>query len=100
MDNGVLVNLEGMIISKATQITVSLTSLASANYTISECLIPCDQETVTATIDHSDNNPIVTILDWDNELRPKDYNFVIIAKNKHTQEQIICDPQIRNRGED
>ena len=98
MKNGVLVNLEGMIISKATQITVSLTNYTSGGYSIAECLIPCDQKTVTATIDQESINPIVTIIDRDNEAMPKDYNFVIIAINKHTQEQIVCDPQIQNKG--
>lgn len=95
MENGVVVNLEGLVISESTEITVQLTNVTSASYIITECLIPCDQKTVTATI----NNKTVSIIDRDNEKVPEDYNFVIIAKNRHTHEQIVCDPQVHNKGE-
>lgn len=98
LENGVEVNLEGLIISQPTKITVQLSNVTSANYIITECLIPCDQKTITATIDDAGENKIVTLIDRDNEKIPEDYNFVIIAKNRHTHEQIVCDPQIRNKG--
>ncbi len=103
MSSGVEVNLEGLYISEPTEITVQLISPSSTTYEIVECLIPCDQETVTAEITELfDRNgkkyQTVTIIDRDNEPEPEDYNFVIIAKNQHTDEQIVCDPQIRNRG--
>lgn len=98
LDNGVEVNLQGLVISEPTQITVQLTNLSHAGYKISECLIPCDQKTVTAKITECDNRQLVTILDRDNEREPEDYNFIIIANNRHTGEQIVCDPQVRNRG--
>jgi hypothetical protein len=98
MDNGVEVKLEGLIISQPTKITVQLTNLTNAGYLITECLIPCDQKTITATINDVDTNKIVTLIDRDNERVPEDYNFIIIAKNRHTHEQIVCDPQIRNKG--
>lgn len=97
MDNGVEVNLQGLIISEPTQITVQLSNLTHASYMINECLIPCDQNTVIATIDEKNNN-MVTIIDRDNECEPKDYNFIIVAKNRHNHEQIVCDPQVRNKG--
>jgi hypothetical protein len=98
LDNGVEVNLQGLIISEPSKITVQLTNVTSASYIITECLIPCDQKTITATIDDIGKNKIVTLIDLDNEKVPEDYNFVIIAKNRHTHEQIVCDPQVRNRG--
>ncbi len=99
MENGVEVNLEGLIISQPTKITVQLTNVTRVGYIMTECLIPCDQKTVTATIDNTDDIRTVTLIDRDNESVPRDYNFIIIAKNRHTHEQIVCDPQIRNRGE-
>lgn len=98
LDNGVEVNLQGMVISEPTQITVQLTNLSHAGYKITECLIPCDQKTVTAKITECDNRQLVTILDRDNEREPEDYNFIIIANNRHTGEQIVCDPQVTNKG--
>lgn len=98
MENGVEVNLQGLIISEPTKITVALTHVTSAGYIITECLIPCDQKTVTAKIDDVNGNQIVTLIDRDNEREPEDYNFIIIAKNRHTHEQIVCDPQIHNKG--
>jgi hypothetical protein len=98
MDNGVQVNLEGLIISEPTKITVQLNNITNVGYIITECLIPCDQKTVTATLDGNDAARIVTLIDRDNEPEPKDYNFVIIAKNRHTHEQIVCDPQMINKG--
>jgi hypothetical protein len=86
------------VISEPTQITVQLTNLSHASYKITECLIPCDQKTVTAQIKECDKRQCVTIIDRDNEREPEDYNFIIIANNRHTGEQIVCDPQVRNRG--
>jgi hypothetical protein len=103
MGNGVEVNLEGLIVSEPTKITVQLSNVSSASYVITECLIPCDQKTITAKIsdidDGTQKNKIVTLIDRDNERVPEDYNFVIIAKNRQTLEQIVCDPQILNRGD-
>lgn len=98
MDNGVLVNLQGLKISEATTINVELTSVTNASYVISECLIPCGQKVISAEIQDNDENKVVVITDLDDEIGPKDYNFVIIAKNRHSQQQIICDPQVRNKG--
>ena len=98
MDNGVEVNLQGLTISEPTKITVQLTNLTQAGYTISECLIPCDQKTVTAQIKQNCDKQLVTIIDRDNEREPEDYNFVIIARNRHSHAQIVCDPQIQNKG--
>ncbi|MCO4799831.1 MAG: hypothetical protein KC484_11465 [Colwelliaceae bacterium] len=100
LDNGVEVNLQGLVISQPTKITVHLTNLTHAGYKITECLIPCDQKTVTAQIKESDKRQCVTIIDRDNEREPEDYNFVIIAQNRHNHQQIVCDPQIRNKGKD
>lgn len=98
LDNGVEVNLQGLVISEPTKITVQLTNLTHAGYKITECLIPCDQQTVTAKIEESDKRQCVTIIDRDNEREPEDYNFVIIAQNRHNHQQIVCDPQIHNKG--
>ena len=98
LNNGVEVSLQGLVISEPTEITVALTNLTSAGYIITECLIPCDQKTVTATIDETDDNRTVTIIDRDNERVPEDYNFIIIAKDRNTHEQIVCDPQVQNKG--
>ena len=98
MDNGVEVNLAGLVISQPTKITVELTSQTNGGYIITECLIPCDQKTVTATIDSADGKKTVTLIDRDNERVPEDYNFIIIARNRHTNAQIVCDPQIQNKG--
>lgn len=98
MNNGVEVNLQGLIISEPTQITVQLSNLTNAGYMITECLIPCDQNTVTAQIEQARDKQLVTIIDRDNERVPEDYNFIIIAKNQHTHEQIVCDPQVQNKG--
>ncbi|MEW6982668.1 DP-EP family protein [Colwelliaceae bacterium 6471] len=98
MANGVEVNLQGLVISEPTQITVELTNLTQAGYKITECLIPCDQNTVTAQIEQASGQQIVTLIDRDNEREPEDYNFIIIAQNRHTHEQIVCDPQVHNKG--
>ena len=100
LDNGVEVNLQGLIISEPTQITVQLSNLTQASYVITECLIPCDQNTVTAQIEEACGNQIVTLIDLDNEREPEDYNFIIIAQNRHTHEQMVCDPQVHNKGKD
>ena len=99
LDNGVEVNLQGLVISEPTKITVQLTHLTHTGYKITECLIPCDQQTVTAEIEECDNSQLVTIIDRDNEKEPEDYNFVIIAQNRHSKQQIVCDPQVHNKGE-
>lgn len=98
LENGVKVNFEGLVVSEPTKIIVQLTGLASHNFIITECLIPCNQQTVTAKIHQENDNNIVTIIDRDNEPTPEDYNFVIVAMNRQNKEQIICDPQIRNKG--
>lgn len=100
MDNGVEVNLEGLIISQATQITVQLTEITNHNFEIAECLIPCDQNTISAHIrDNSENKQrVITVTDLNNEKEPHDYNFIVIVKDRQTQEQVICDPQVRNKG--
>jgi len=98
MDNGAVVNLEGLVISQPTIITVQLTDVTKASYVITQCLIPCDQKTVTANIRDINSSQLVTLTDKDNETGPKSYNFVIIAKDKQTGEQIVCDPQARNKG--
>jgi hypothetical protein len=98
LDNGVEVNLQGLIISEPTQITVQLSNLTHTGYSISECLIPCDQKTVTAQIEKCDHKQLVTIIDRDNECEPEDYNFIIIARNRHSHAQIVCDPQVQNKG--
>ena len=98
LDNGVDVNLQGLAISEPTKITVQLTNLTHASYKITECLIPCDQKVVTAEIKECDKRQLVTILDRDNEREPEDYNFVIIAQNRRSHQQIVCDPQITNKG--
>ena len=100
LDNGVEVNLQGLVISQPTQITVQLTHLTLAGYKITECLIPCDQKTVTAQIEKCDARQVVTILDLDNEREPEDYNFVIIAQDCNNHQQIVCDPQVHNKGTD
>ncbi|MBL4940288.1 MAG: hypothetical protein JKY81_01345 [Colwellia sp.] len=98
MDNGVEVNLQGLIISEPTQITVQLSNVTHANYVITQCLIPCDQKTITAQIEKAGDKQIVTLIDRDNEQEPEDYNFIIIAKNRHNHEQVVCDPQVHNKG--
>ena len=98
MDNGIVVNLEGLVISEPTKITVQLTNVTNSSYVITECLIPCQQKTVTASIDDIDGTKIVTLLDYDNEKGPETYNFVIIANDIVTGEQVVCDPQARNKG--
>jgi hypothetical protein len=100
LDNGVEVNLQGLVISQPTKITVQLTNLTHAGYKITECLIPCDQQTVTAKIEECDKRQCVTIIDRDNEREPEDYNFVIIAQDRHSHVQIVCDPQVQNKGTD
>ncbi len=100
MDNGVVVELKGLMISQPTQITVELTSVSNASYAISDCLIPCDQDTLSAKIHIANDKQVVTLVDLDNELLPEEYNFIIIAKSLATQEQIVCDPQIHNKGKD
>lgn len=98
MDNGVEVNLLGLIISEPTQITVQLSNSTNANFDITQCLIPCDQTTVTAQIEQGKGTQLVTIIDRDNERIPEDYNFVIIAKDLHTSQLVVCDPQVANKG--
>jgi hypothetical protein len=100
MDNGVVVNLEGLFISQPTIITVQLTNVTNASYVITECLIPCGQQTVTANISEVNGLKTVTLADQDNEIGPKSYNFVLIANDKQTGEQVVCDPQARNKGKD
>ncbi|MGL1957286.1 MAG: hypothetical protein OCD00_08220 [Colwellia sp.] len=98
LDNGVEVNLQGLVISEPTQMTLQLTNLTHAGYKITECLIPCDQNTVTAQIEECSDRQLVTIIDLNNEREPKDYNFIIIAQNRHSHQQIVCDPQVQNTG--
>lgn len=50
MDNGVVVELKGLMINQPTEITVELTSVSSASYAITDCLIPCDQKTLSAKV--------------------------------------------------
>jgi hypothetical protein len=100
MDNGVVVKLEGLVISEPTIITVQLADVTNASYIITECLIPCGQQTVTANIHDVNGTKMVTLADKDDEIGPKSYNFVIIANDKLTGEQIVCDPQARNKGKD
>lgn len=77
---------------------MQLTDVTKASYVITQCLIPCDQKTVTASIRDINGSQVVTLTDKDNETGPKSYNFVIIANDKQTGEQIVCDPQARNKG--
>ena len=100
LDNGVEVKLEGLKISQPTKIIVKLDNISKVDYIISECLIPCDQKTVTATIkniEQCDDNMVI-VIDRNNEVEPKDYNFIIIVQNRTTKQQTVCDPQVRNTG--
>lgn len=98
MGDGVVVNLQGLHISEPSKITIELTNVTNVSFDINQCLVPCDQKTVTAEINCVDGQNVVTLIDRDNEIGLEDYNFIIIAVNRHTKEQIVCDPQIRNRG--
>jgi hypothetical protein len=98
MESGAVVNLQGLVIAEPTKITLELDSATNANFDITQCLIPCDQKTLTAEIKHVDGKKVVTLIDRDNEKDPEDYNFIIIAVNLHTREQVVCDPQIRNKS--
>ena len=98
MDNGTVVNLEGLVISEPTTITVQLTNVTNTSYVITQCLIPAGQCTVTASIEDVEGTITVTLIDSDNEQRPETYNFAIIANNRLTGEQVVCDPQARNKG--
>lgn len=100
LDNGVEVKLEGLKISQPTKIIVKLDNISKVDYIISECLIPCDQKTVTATIkniEQCDDNMVI-VIDRNNEVEPKNYNFIIIVQNRTTKQQTVCDPQVRNTG--
>ena len=98
MENGVVVNLQGLVISEPTIMTVELDSATSTNFDITQCLIPCGQKTLTAEIKEVDGQKLVVLVDKDNEEKPEEYNFIIIAVNQHTSKQVVCDPQIRNKG--
>lgn len=94
-DNGVVVKVDGFIIDKPTRFKVELSKKTKDGYIIKECLVPGHQDVVTV---ESLNDHKVTLLDKDNEADPEDYNFIIIALDVHSGKEIVCDPQIRNKG--
>ncbi|QOL25212.1 hypothetical protein LP316_13050 [Thalassotalea sp. LPB0316] len=96
LDNGAVIKAVGFIINQATKFKIDLSKNTEQGFEIKQCLIPGDQDVVKVDkISHKS----VTIIDKDNEKDPEDYNFIIIAVNKHTGQQVVCDPQIRNKGE-
>lgn len=95
LDNGVIVKAEGFIINKPTRFLIELSDTTRNSFSIKECLIPGLQRTVT--VEKQTENEVV-VFDKDNDLDSEDYNFIIIAVNDDTGKQIVCDPQIKNRG--
>lgn len=95
LESGVVVKVEGFIINQPTQFEIELSNKTKASYTIKECLVPGNQDVVTV---EKLKKFSVTLIDKDNELEPEDYNFIIIATSNETGAQIVCDPQIINRG--
>jgi|GEM_PF-1575548 len=98
LDNGVEVALEGIKITKKTNITVELHELTRLHYKMTQCLLPCGQDTVTGELKEVDGNYQAIITDTDKKIEPQNYNFVIVAKCRVTSREVVCDPQIRNRG--
>lgn len=96
MSNGAFVKLEGINLSEESIITISLSHKSLYQFEIQECLIPCGQQTLTGKVTEKSGEKQVILHDLDNDKKPTDYNFIIIAINKASGEQVVCDPQIRN----
>lgn len=94
LDSGAVVKVHGFVTERPTKFLVELSETSIANYEIKECLVPGLQYVVLV---EEVTKQSVKIFDKDSDTVPKDYNFIIIATDKHTGKQIVCDPQVRNK---